>query len=144
MVEQYRRGLDEGKPQAKNVLGLIGNKYTVDWTQVPRRRLDRAGPHRRQAGGAARARGQRVTTFPEGFTLHRQVQKIVDDRRKMAAGQLMLDWGFAETLAYATLLDEGYEIRLTGQDSGRGTFFHRHAVRPRPGDRRDATSRSST
>ena len=46
----------------------------------------------------------------------------------MAAGQLMVDWGFAELLAYASLLDEGYEIRLTGQDSGRGTFFHRHAV----------------
>ena len=69
-----------------------------------------------------------MTTYPEGFTLHPQVQSIVDDRRKMAAGQQMLDWGFAETLAYASLLDEGYEIRLTGQDSGRGTFFHRHAV----------------
>ncbi len=72
--------------------------------------------------------GLKATTYPEGFTLHRQVQKIVDDRRRMAAGELMLDWGFAETLAYATLLDEGYEVRLTGQDSGRGTFFHRHAV----------------
>ena len=70
----------------------------------------------------------KTSTYPDGFTLHRQVQRIMDDRRKMAAGQMMLDWGFAETLAYASLLDEGYEIRLTGQDSGRGTFFHRHAV----------------
>ncbi len=86
----------------------------------------------------------KVTTFPEGFTLHRQVQKIVDDRRKMAAGELMVDWGFAETLAYASLLEEGYEIRLTGQDSGRGTFFHRHAVVHDQAHGRDATSRSST
>ena len=68
----------------------------------------------------------------------------MDDRRKMAAGQMMLDWGFAETLAYATLLDEGYEIRLTGQDSGRGTFFHRHAVGTRPDDRRQLHRRSRT
>jgi 2-oxoglutarate dehydrogenase E1 component len=52
----------------------------------------------------------------------------MDDRRRMTAGQMMVDWGYAETLAYAALLDQGYEIRLTGQDSGRGTFFHRHAV----------------
>jgi 2-oxoglutarate dehydrogenase E1 component len=56
------------------------------------------------------------------------VQKIVDDRRRMAAGELPVDWGFAETLAYATLLEQGFEVRITGQDSGRGTFFHRHAV----------------
>jgi 2-oxoglutarate dehydrogenase E1 component len=60
--------------------------------------------------------------------LQRQVARIVQDREKMTAGQLPLDWGFAETLAYATLLTEGFEVRMTGQDSGRGTFFHRHAV----------------
>ena len=127
LVEQYRRGLDEGTPQTKNVLGLIGNKYTVDWTKY--HDVDWFEEIRTGVKPALlKDLAARVTTFPDGFTLHRQVQKIVDDRRKMAAGQLMVDWGFAETLAYASLLEEGYEIRLTGQDSGRGTFFHRHAV----------------
>ncbi len=127
LVEQYRRGLDEGTPQTKNVLGLIGNKHTVDWTKY--HDVDWFEEIRSGVKPALlKDLAARVTTFPEGFTLHRQVQKIVDDRRKMAAGQLMVDWGFAETLAYASLLEEGYEIRLTGQDSGRGTFFHRHAV----------------
>jgi 2-oxoglutarate dehydrogenase E1 component len=65
---------------------------------------------------------------PANVTLHRQIVRVVQDREKMAAGQLPLDWGMAETLAYATLLTEGYEVRISGQDSGRGTFFHRHAV----------------
>jgi 2-oxoglutarate dehydrogenase E1 component len=127
MVDAYRRGLDEGQPQTKNVLGLIGNKYTVDWTKYH----DVDWDEEARTGvkpALLRELAAKVTTFPAGFTLHRQVQKIVDDRRKMAAGQLMVDWGFAETLAYASLLEEGYEVRLTGQDSGRGTFFHRHAV----------------
>ena len=127
LVEQYRRGLDEGTPQTKNVLGLIGNKYTVDWTKYH----DVDWFEEIQSGvkpALLKDLAARVTTFPDGFTLHRQVQKIIDDRRRMAAGQLMVDWGFAETLAYASLLEQGYEVRLTGQDSGRGTFFHRHAV----------------
>src|SRR5215469_17915253 len=69
-----------------------------------------------------------MNRVPEGFELHPRVAKIYDDRRKMAAGDLSMDWGFAETLAYASLLTEGSSVRLTGQDSGRGTFFHRHAV----------------
>jgi 2-oxoglutarate dehydrogenase E1 component len=56
------------------------------------------------------------------------VEKIVADRRKMAAGTLPMDWGFAETVAYASLINEGFGLRLVGQDTGRGTFFHRHAV----------------
>ncbi len=127
MGEDYRRQLDEGKLQNKNVLGLIGNKHTVDWSKfhdVDWYEDVRTGVKL----PVLKELAARATTFPEGVTLHRQVQRIMDDRRKMAAGQQMLDWGFAETLAYATLLDEGFEIRLTGQDSGRGTFFHRHAV----------------
>jgi 2-oxoglutarate dehydrogenase E1 component len=63
---------------------------------------------------------------PEGFTLNTQVKKIVEDRLKMTNGEIPVDWGYAETLAYATLLNDGYALRLSGQDCGRGTFFHRH------------------
>ena len=66
--------------------------------------------------------------MPAEVELHPRVAKIYDDRRKMAAGELPMDWGFAETLAYASLVTSGCSVRLTGQDSGRGTFFHRHAV----------------
>ncbi len=69
-----------------------------------------------------------MNQLPDGFVLQGRVQKIMDDRARMAAGALTLDWGFAEMLAYATLVNEGYAVRLSGQDSGRGTFFHRHAV----------------
>jgi 2-oxoglutarate dehydrogenase E1 component len=65
---------------------------------------------------------------PDNFPLQRQVAKILEDRRKMAAGALPVNWGFAETLAYASVLRDGYPVRLTGQDVGRGTFSHRHAV----------------
>lgn len=66
--------------------------------------------------------------LPKGFELHPRVSKIMADRHKMTAGALPLDWGYAETLAYASLLHDGYNVRLSGQDCGRGTFFHRHAV----------------
>ncbi|HWK49221.1 MAG TPA: 2-oxoglutarate dehydrogenase E1 component, partial [Steroidobacter sp.] len=127
MVDQYRREMDEGKSQAKQSLGLIGNKHTVDWTKyhdVDLSEVVKTGVRIEQL----RELAAKLTTLPANLTLHRQVTKIVQDREKMAAGQLPLDWGFAENLAYATLLTEGYEVRLIGQDSGRGTFFHRHAV----------------
>ncbi|MBL8269432.1 2-oxoglutarate dehydrogenase E1 component [Steroidobacter sp.] len=127
MVDQYRRELDEGKSQAKQSLGLIGNKHTVDWTKyhnVDLTETVKTGVRIEQL----RELAGKLTTLPANITLHRQVAKIVQDREKMTAGQLPLDWGFAENLAYATLLTEGYEVRLIGQDSGRGTFFHRHAV----------------
>ena len=70
---------------------------------------------------------KRFTAVPEGFSLHSIVQKIIRSRLQMAEGKLPADWGFGETLAYASLLEDGYGIRLSGQDSVRGTFFHRHA-----------------
>jgi 2-oxoglutarate dehydrogenase E1 component len=70
----------------------------------------------------------KLERLPEGFELHKAVHRIMENRRKMAEGEMPVDWGFAETMAYATLVNEGYPVRLSGQDSGRGTFFHRHAV----------------
>ncbi len=69
-----------------------------------------------------------MNTVPKGFKLQSRVAKIIEDRDKMIAGALSLDWGYAELMAYGTLLKQGYSVRLSGQDSGRGTFFHRHAV----------------
>jgi 2-oxoglutarate dehydrogenase E1 component len=75
-----------------------------------------------------RALAERFTEVPGHFKLHRAVTRIIEQRREMANGKLPMDWGFAETLAYASLVDEGHPVRLSGQDSERGTFFHRHAV----------------
>jgi 2-oxoglutarate dehydrogenase E1 component len=74
------------------------------------------------------ALGARLSHVPEGFALHPRVIMVMGNRRQMAEGTMPLDWGMAESLAYASLLTEGHGVRLTGQDSGRGTFFHRHAV----------------
>ena len=71
---------------------------------------------------------KRFHDVPERISVHRQIQKILDQRSEMAEGKRPVDWGFAETLAYATLLEQDYDIRISGQDSGRGTFSHRHAV----------------
>jgi len=69
-----------------------------------------------------------ICRVPEGHKMHPRGARIMADRQRMAAGEIPMDWGFAETMAYASILTEGNNIRLTGQDSGRGTFFHRHAV----------------
>ena len=127
MAEDYRRGLDEGRPQARAFAGTAGNRHTIDWSRYLAgdwaEKPDTAVPVARLA---SLAKG--LTTLPEGWTLHPRVARIVEDRRRMFADELPLDWGAAETLAYATLLTDGFDIRLTGQDSARGTFFHRHAV----------------
>ncbi|MBS0580568.1 MAG: 2-oxoglutarate dehydrogenase E1 component [Proteobacteria bacterium] len=127
MLEQYRNGLDEGRPQARASLGMIGNKYTVDWS--PYAQVD--WTERVQTGvevAQLRRLGGRITDVPRGFALQPRVAQVMANRRRMIQGEMPLDWGCAETLAYASLIEEGYGIRLTGQDSGRGTFFHRHAV----------------
>jgi 2-oxoglutarate dehydrogenase E1 component len=127
LVESYRTGLDEGRPQARASLGMIGNKYTVDWAPYME------GDWRvRVRSGVELPRlkelGAKLTTVPEGFLLQPRVQQVVANRVKMTAGEMPLDWGCAESLAYASLLQDGCSVRISGQDCGRGTFFHRHAV----------------
>ena len=127
LSEQYRKDLDAGKPVAPDITDYVRNEYSVDWSRFVKHmpaeatdtRLDKA---------CVKPLTDAINRVPAGVELHPRVAKIYDDRRKMAAGGLPMDWGFAETLAYASLLTSGCSIRLTGQDSGRGTFFHRHAV----------------
>jgi 2-oxoglutarate dehydrogenase E1 component len=127
MLEQYRAGLDAGRPQARASLGLIGNKFTVDWSAYAQ--VDWTEPVSTAVElPRLRTLGERITSYPEGFSLHPRVAQLIANRRKMLAGEQPLDWGCAETLAYAALVEDGFGVRLTGQDSGRGTFFHRHAV----------------
>src|SRR5271170_6246972 len=127
MMEQYRSGLDEGKPQARAALGLIGNKFTVDWSEYLG--ADWSESIKTAVDmGRLRALGKAITSYPSDWVLHPRVLAIMQARERMMSGDLALDWGAAETLAYASLVQDGYSVRLTGQDSGRGTFFHRHAV----------------
>jgi 2-oxoglutarate dehydrogenase E1 component len=127
MIDQYRGGLDAGKPQARAALGLIGNKFTVDWSEYLG--ADWSEPVKTGVDMVRlRALGKAITSYPSDWVLHPRVLAIMQSRERMVNGDLALDWGAAENLAYASLVQEGYPVRLTGQDSGRGTFFHRHAV----------------
>lgn len=127
LQEQYRNDLDAGREVSRPMLDSVNNPYAVDWTglkqedwQAP---VDTSVPLE-----TIQLLSEQMLTLPEAFELNPRVAKIMDDRRKMAAGALALDWGFAENMAYATLLKQGFKVRVSGQDSGRGTFFHRHAV----------------
>jgi 2-oxoglutarate dehydrogenase E1 component len=126
-VDGFRKALESGQQVARNVVTQPNTSLYVDWrpyighsstlqadTRLPLARL-------KEIGAA-------MCCVPDGFPLQRQVQKIYEDRRLMATAATPVNWGFAELLAYATLLEEGYPVRLTGQDVGRGTFSHRHAV----------------
>ncbi|TCK95120.1 2-oxoglutarate dehydrogenase E1 component [Paraburkholderia sp. BL9I2N2] len=75
-----------------------------------------------------RALAQQISTIPDGYEIHPLVGKMIAARREMAAGRKPVDWGMGEHLAFASLLGAGIDVRLSGQDSARGTFNHRHAV----------------
>jgi len=127
MVAAFRAAMDKGLHTNKTVLANYKPPFTIDWTPYKNRHwtdaADTSVPLARLQSLA-----QTLTAIPDGFKLHSRVEKVNADRRAMGEGKQPLDWGMAETLAYATLLDEGYGVRLTGEDTARGTFSHRHAV----------------
>ena len=127
IIKDYRAALDRGELLYNPVLSNHVRKLASDWTPyLGQKYTDEANTRVPMADLKRLAKS--VTTLPENLTLHSRVQKIIDDRRLMSEGKLPLDWGMGETMAYATLLAQGYGVRVSGEDSGRGTFFHRHAV----------------
>ena len=127
LQDEYRDRLDRGEPVPASALGMIGNEFTIDWTPYLSGTWDEAVETAVSPAKVAEL-GKLICAVPKGFALHGRVQRVMDERERMAAGEVDMDWGFAETMAYASLLDQGFDCRVTGQDSGRGTFFHRHAV----------------
>ncbi|HEX7371023.1 MAG TPA: 2-oxoglutarate dehydrogenase E1 component [Rhodanobacteraceae bacterium] len=125
LFDDYRAKLDAGKPVTE--LAPHGSqKFAVDWSRFAHGRLD----EQVDTGVAHKTLNElaaRILVWPDAMALQSRVAKIYADRRKMAEGDTPLDWGYAENMAYATLIDQGNALRLVGQDSGRGTFFHRHA-----------------
>ena len=125
LVTEYRDALDNGECVVKEKQAM--QHHSVDWS--PYLKHDWNTPYKAQySKGRLVELGESISQYPQSQQLHARVKKIYADRLLMARGEKLSDWGFAENLAYATLLDSGYNIRLVGQDSGRGTFFHRHAV----------------
>ncbi len=127
MQDDYRTALDEGHPVAEILDGEFSNEFTIDWSS------HLSADHNEAVTtyidiDRAKTLSSRLLDLPVGFTLHPRVDNIMKQRQKMAAGEQRMDWGFAENLAYASLVDDGFGMRLVGQDCGRGTFFHRHAV----------------
>ncbi|MDB5902374.1 MAG: 2-oxoglutarate dehydrogenase subunit [Betaproteobacteria bacterium] len=127
LIATFRKALDGGYHTNKTILQNYKPPFEIDWSRYKGSKWQDQDDTRLPLA-RLKALAERITTVPENFKLHPRVQKIIEDRQLMAKGELPLDWGMAEHLAFATLLEEGYSIRVSGQDSGRGTFFHRHAV----------------
>ncbi|MGB4227656.1 MAG: 2-oxoglutarate dehydrogenase E1 component [Candidatus Dechloromonas phosphoritropha] len=127
MIIQYREHLDKGELLYNPVLAGYLHPNVIDWTPFLVKNYVENCDTSVPASELARL-SERLTTFPEGFTLHSRVKKVVEDRAAMGEGKLPVDWGMAENLAYASLLVSGHAVRISGEDVGRGTFFHRHAA----------------
>ena len=127
MQDDFRDRLDRGESVQKASLGMIGNEWTVDWSPYIGTEWD-ATTDTAISPRTVADLGALITRMPPDLKPHGRVQRILDERVKMLNGDVDMDWGFAETMAYASLLADNHGVRLVGQDSGRGTFFHRHAV----------------
>ena len=127
MVDDYRKALDAGEHVVKSWVSEPNKTLFVDWTPyIGHKVVDdwKTGVKLK----TLQELGKKLDKLPKAFVLQKQVAKVMEDRSRMWSGALELNWGAAEIMAYATLLEEGIMIRLTGQDVGRGTFSHRHAV----------------
>ncbi|MBS0327950.1 MAG: 2-oxoglutarate dehydrogenase E1 component [Proteobacteria bacterium] len=127
MIATYRTAMDKGYHTNTTILSNYKPPFIVDWSPYRNRHwndpVDTTVPMAR-----LKELGVAATSVPADFKLHPRVEKIIADRRAMVAGTHPIDWGMGEILAYATLLDQNYGVRFSGEDSGRGTFSHRHAV----------------
>ena len=122
----YRESLEAGKTVAKSLSDHSNNSLWFDWTDY----MDVLWWPKVDTSYNAKkftSLGRKVCEVPDSFQLGNQALKIFNDRKKMTNGSLDINWGYAESMAYASLLEEGYPIRITGQDVRRGTFSHRHA-----------------
>jgi len=126
-VKEYRAAMDAGKHTADPVLSNFKNKFAVDWMPFLNRKWTDAADTAVPMTELKRL-AERITTVPETVKLHPLVDKVIKDRANMGRGEQPLDWGMGEHLAFASLVASGYPVRITGQDAGRGTFTHRHAV----------------
>jgi len=127
MVKDYRQAMDEGKQTVDPVISNYKNKFAVDWLPFLNRKWTDAADTSVPATELKRL-SERITTVPDNFKLHPLVEKVLADRAAMGRGEINLDWGMGEHLAFASLVSSGYAVRITGQDAGRGTFTHRHSV----------------
>ncbi|MFM7705019.1 MAG: thiamine pyrophosphate-dependent enzyme, partial [Rubrivivax sp.] len=127
MVKAYRAAMDEGRHTVDPVLTNFKSKYAVDWAPFVGKKWTDAADTAIPLTEWKRL-AERLTTLPANVTPHQLVKKVLDDRAAMGRGEINVDWGMGEHLAYASLVASGYAVRLSGEDCGRGTFVHRHAV----------------
>ncbi|RZL47048.1 MAG: 2-oxoglutarate dehydrogenase E1 component, partial [Variovorax sp.] len=127
MVKAQRAAFDAGKNTTNPVLTNFKSKYAVDWSPYLNKKWTDAGDTALPTAEWKRL-AERITTVPAGFTVHPLVKKVLDDRAAMGRGDVNVDWGMGEHMAFASLVASGYPVRLSGEDCGRGTFTHRHAV----------------
>ena len=127
MVKAYRAAMDAGKHTVDPVLTNYKSKYAVDWQPYLGKKWTDAADTALPLAEVKRL-AERVTTLPANFKAHPLVEKVLADRAAMGRGEINVDWGMGEHLAYASLVASGYPVRLSGEDCGRGTFTHRHAV----------------
>jgi len=125
LAAYYRKLLDEGQCTVNQWRPMT--EHSVDWSPYIGHNWD-DDYDKEISVEKLKELADKISIYPEDKPVQGRVKKIYDDRVKMASGEKLLDWGMAENLAYASIVDLGKRVRLTGQDAGRGTFFHRHAV----------------